>query len=464
MNIKEEHKLDKNSIAPVDFKTHGEKMHHAIFDSSLNFWANLIASAAFSYWAAHSHNKIKLKIGPIEPINFKGLDINHSPSEIQTNMGNWLLKTPLFKGLVTKDAEKARKRSHAVAEVLTLLTPGFAIMIPSVWLGEKYKSSIVRYFDKQKYGENPEDNPVIAERYAILDSEKKPTLLGAVTARFGTMALTLGTGRLIGSEGNFIHSFGKTMKDGKLQLLEEAAKVPSFLQPASNALHAINKGLHSLINKGLEPLSKTKLGQNSGHSLEQFPGINPIAGDIGTEIGNVVNRMLPESWSKGIVSFFKRHDYGWSTDQVKRAVYDLSDAELVKKADTGHEASITRLSEALRIPIKDGLLNTSAPNNYDQPLQNFSKYLSMDVLYTIITASAIHPILNLLGFIPGMKYTPKNAQPHPEIEEKRIPRVNYGYDKADSTAVERDQPNSKVLNATHQDRIISTELQAARFN
>ncbi|MFZ4125452.1 MAG: hypothetical protein ACOYJ2_05215 [Rickettsiales bacterium] len=465
MNIEEEQKPNKNSIAPVDFKTHGEKTHHAIFNSALNFWINLTASAAFSYWAAHSHTKIKLNIGPIKPINFKGLNVNHSPSEIQTNLGSWLLnKTPFFKGLAAKDFEEARKRSHAVAEVATLLTPGFAIMVPSVWLGEKYKSSIVRYFDKQKYGERPEDNPVIAERYAILDAQKKPTILGAVTARFGTMALTITTGRLIGSEGNFIHSFGKAMKNGKLEPLEEAAKLPSFLQPASNVLHAANQALHSLINKGLEPLSKTKIGQNSGHALEQFPGVNPIAGDIGTEVGNVVNRMLPKSWSDGIVSFFKNKHYGWSTDQVKRAVHDLSDAELLTKAEAGHAGPILRLKEARNIPIKDGLLDTSRANNYDQPLQNFSKFLSMDVLYTLITAGAVHPVLNLLSFIPGMKYTPKNAEPHPEIEKKRIPRVNYGYDKAEIATERQHQPSTRIEHASYQERVASPELQAARSN
>ncbi|MBN8542960.1 MAG: hypothetical protein J0M34_01700 [Alphaproteobacteria bacterium] len=438
MNVEEEQKTNKNGLAPADFKTHGEKTHHAIFNSALNFWLNLTASAAFSYWAAHSHNKIKLNIGPIKPINFKGLNVNHSPSEIQTNLGNWLLtKTPLFKGLSNKNYEEARKRSHAVAEVVTLLMPGFAIMVPSVWLGEKYKSSIVRYFDKQKYGEHPEDNPVIAERYAILDAQKRPTLLGAVTARFGTMALTMGTSRLIGSEGNFIHGFGKAIKAGDIK-----------------------------------PLAGSKAANYVGNALEQFPGVNPIAGNIGTEIGTVINRMLPQSWSKGIVKFFSKHDYSWSNDQMKRAAHDLADTNLVAKAQAGSESAKATLVEAEKTLIgkpfleaaKHGKPSKDVINNYDQPLQNFSKYISMDVLYTLITATAVHPVLNLLGFIPGMKYTPKNAEPHPEIEKKRIPRVNYGYDKAEMPAERQNEPSTRIEQASYHDRVAAHELRAARSN
>lgn len=430
-----EQKNDKKGIAPEGFKTHGEQMHHAIFNSSINFWLNLTASAAFSFWVAHSHNKIKLP----------GMKEAASPSKIQEVFGDWLLTTPIFKGAVArKGPEKASHNAHAFAEVATLLTPGFAIMVPSVWLGEKFKKPIVRYFDQQKYGDRPEDNPLIAERYALIDQQPKPTLLGSTVARVGSMALTLTTSRLIGAENNWLNGIGKAVHQGKLP---EIAADANFMV----------RGLHGAGNFVAAPLSKVGFISDAGKAVhDKFPGVNPIAGKIGDYFGDLTTKILPDKWVNGLESFFTNHNYRWSRDQIKRAKDIANETDLTKFANQkGHAFDV---SEARNI--------LDNPDIHNRPIQNFSKYLSMDVLYTAITAGSVFPVLSLIGVVPGMRYTSKEAKKHEPIDSKHIPKANFGYSRSEAATVpalsSSELPSTKIEQAEHQDRIERAEHKATR--
>lgn len=134
-------KQDKTTEDPVisplaNEKTYGERQYTRIFDWGLNYWTNLLASAGFSQWAEHS----------TKPFKMWGMKEAQSPRDLQQKLAASVRKhDPFFKffeqGIREEMAGKTAEaietaihdRSMARARSLTLLMPGFLVMIPSVW-------------------------------------------------------------------------------------------------------------------------------------------------------------------------------------------------------------------------------------------------------------------------------------------------------------------------------------------
>lgn len=255
---------DKSAETPVisplaNEKTYGERQYSRIFDWGLNYWTNLLGSAGFSHWAANSTKEIKV------PFFEKA-----APRVLQEKLGEWISSTRLMNGYKARQIaehgeqlgmEFLKKRGFAMAESLTLLVPGFAVMIPSVYLGAKWKPAIVEWFNKRHYGEDAMDDPSLQARHEALRAETRPTLLGTIVARLGTVGMVQLSAKLIGSESNTINWIGK----------------------------------------------KTNVD-----SLKNFKGINPAAEAIGAGIGG----SLPESVRNNLNAKAIKAGFSWSNKQA----------------------------------------------------------------------------------------------------------------------------------------------------
>lgn len=236
-------------------KTYGEKKYDFIFGTVINFWVNLLSSAAFTYWVSHSTSKIKLPFSPEAK----------APSEYQKEMADWLSETAALKGI--NNQQERHERAYSMVNLFTLLMPGNVIMIPSVWLGAKFKKPIVEYFDRQHYDDATLHSDEIQARHDVVETEERPTLFGAIVGRLGTIGATQTVARFIGSEGNFISKFGK----------------------------------------------KQGIGM-----LEKFPGVDPLADKIGITIGDGIHSLAPET-VENINENFAKRGYHWSPQQQKAA-------------------------------------------------------------------------------------------------------------------------------------------------
>ena len=332
-------------------QTYGEKKHAFIFGTAINFWMNLVASAGFGFWVAHSTNEIKLPF----------LSNKVSPRQIQIDFGNWIEKRFFMQGI--KDPAIRMERSQSMATLATLLTPGHLIMIPSVIVGARTKADIVEYYDRKHYGDEAMESPELKKHHEDIRAEDQPTLFGAVFSRAGSFLATQTVARLVGTPGNFINKMG----------------------------------------------------------VKSFRGMDPNAIDIGASLGQGMEKVAPDTIGK-INKHFETNSYDWSASQRK----DPEMGHLVK-------------------------------GPYNKAVDNFMRYMTADVLYTLVTSTTVHPILNFAKkYIPGLTYTPKlkttpelhglptplTAQRSPEIEptekhvealEKIIPAATVSHISNEST-------------------------------
>ena len=294
-------------------KSYGEKKFDRIFGTLTNFWANLLLSGVFSFWVKHSRNPIKL---PFVEKEFVSLN------EWQSRLINRLDGHAVMKSI--ENPVIRHKRSEAIVNLFTLLIPGHFIMIPSVWLGSKFKEPLVRHWDKKHYGAEAMEHPDMVARHLTLATEDKPTFFGAVVGRLGTVAATTATARIIGSEENWANVLGEKINSG---------------------------------------------------ALKRFKGMDPVASEVGSEIGGIMEKLAPKR-IKALNNHFAANGYTWSEAQIK-------DVALGKSS----------------LPV-------AGP--YTHGVDDASRYIAQDVMYTFITSAGIHPIMRLLNkVLPGMKYTPK---------------------------------------------------------
>lgn len=185
---------EKNKRMPATEKTYGEKVHNFVFNKLINFWTTLAVSGLFVYWFKHSTTKIPFLGGKVA-------------SEFHDGFRKTFQKMGVVKtlGRTEKGAEEV---GNVMADALSINLPGTLTILPSAWLGAKYKTQIVEAIDRRHYGVNAEDNPAIAERHQIIRDEKKPTFLGAATARIGTMGASVGASFLIGADKNLLKRAG----------------------------------------------------------------------------------------------------------------------------------------------------------------------------------------------------------------------------------------------------------------
>lgn len=110
--------------------------------------------------------------------------------------------------------------------------------------------------------------------------------------------------------------------------------------------------------------------------LQKFHGIDSIAGELGRKTGSTIERNLSPERLDALNQSVRNYHYDWSPEQLK----------------------------------------AGSKGVYTNFLQDFGKYTSMDVLYTLVTSLTIHPVLDLIRHVPGMTHAPRRtsqAAPQP---------------------------------------------------
>lgn len=201
----------KQQLSPIaQEKTYGERQYDFIFGTVINFWVNLIFSAAATHLVTHSKANFKLPF----------LNKETSLSGMQQLVTEKIHNSPpmrLFGENAAYDpATKLTPRIRAantLANVLTLTSAGHFVMIPSVWLGAKIKAPLVRHFNRKHYGDAAMEDPTLKARHAAIEMEERPTLFGTLVGRAGSMVATQAVGYTIGNDANLFKWIG-----GKLNL------------------------------------------------------------------------------------------------------------------------------------------------------------------------------------------------------------------------------------------------------
>ena len=251
-------------------KTYGEQKYDFIFGTLINFWLNLGVSALFTYWISHSQNVLKNPFTKKEITNFKG-DVLGSPSQVQGKIAegihDWGIMK-VFDDTVHESGQASNRQKYATnaAGVMTLVTGGHFVLIPSVWLGAKIKAPLVEWFDRRHYGAEAMEAPDIKARHAALAIEERPTFFGAVIGRIGSVVATQVTSYTIGNPSNIITWLG-----GKLN--------------------------------------------SSG--LKKFTGIDHISGVIGDKAGEAITELMP-STSQNFDAHLVKNNNSWSNQQVEK--------------------------------------------------------------------------------------------------------------------------------------------------
>ena len=182
---------EKPKLSPLaQEKTYGEKKFDFLFGNVLNFWVNLVASAGFTFFVNHAGSGV-----------FKTIRDKQEQWTESLSKQSWVR--------TEGNIEASQRQAKSIINVLTLLTPGHLVMIPSVWLGEKFKAPIVKYWDRKHYGDEAMDNPELKARHDAIATAEKPTFIGTLAGRAGGAMVNIGISRLIGSQENYISKAGK---------------------------------------------------------------------------------------------------------------------------------------------------------------------------------------------------------------------------------------------------------------
>ena len=261
---------DTKLISPLAMdKTYGEKRYDFIVGNLINFWLNLSASGLFSYWVSHSQNPMHL------PFSKKELA---PPSKVLAKITEWFEKTPVLKlfsdvSKIEGKASPRHKMANILSGVLTLTAVGHIILIPTTWLGAKIRPAYIRKEDRKHYGDEAMQSIDLQARHAAIDAEERPTLLGAVVGRIGSVFATQFTGLTIGSDSNLLQWVGE----------------------------------------------KTPL-----KFLKKFPGIDHISGVAGEKLGSVTEELAPGitgPLDRAVANFGKKDGkggYGYSSLQIAK--------------------------------------------------------------------------------------------------------------------------------------------------
>lgn len=264
----------KQKISPLaKDKTYGERIYDFVFNNLINFWVNLIASAAFTYWVSHSKQPIKL---PFISKEFS------PPSVLQGKIAGWIHDRG-FMGVFdsnrpdpTAFTKRERYASNA-ANVFTLVSAGHPILIGSVWLGAKIKTPFVKFFDKMHYGKDGMNDAAIKLRHAKVEAEERPTIFGAVLGRLGSIVATQFTVYSIGNPDNWFKALGRHLP-----------------------------------------------GQTLKNAAASFPGMDHLAEVAGNKMGEVMVDLMPQGTRKMDEALRKDGKFGWSNQQTQNPNVDTT--------------------------------------------------------------------------------------------------------------------------------------------
>lgn len=184
---------------------------------------------------------------------------------------------------------------------------------------------------------------------------------------------------------------------------------------------------------GSQGSSLSKFGEKHNiESLKNFPGLNPVATRIGEVVGG-------------------------------GAVQEISALQKVNN----------KLSRSFTYSAKQQKDNLHLNGDYNRVIADYSGFVAMDTLYTLVTASVIHPIMAVLRHVPGMTYT---TAPKPEVmttaagEMKvRVPKNRMAFApaaaaetvQAEAAPNHADTPKINVSGIQHLDRIRNREQEVS---
>ena len=257
MDAKKQTKKEKEQpISPLSQElTYGERWHDFIFKHLINFWLNWIASGLFTYWVMHYQRPVNLGVVKLP-----------SPSMMQNHVAAFFYKLwPMawFGDRKTFDVHNPPttprgEAASTAATTFTLVGMGHPIMIGSVWLGAKFKAPIVKWFNRRHYGDEAMQSDDLQARHAAIEMEERPTFLGAVVGRLGTILATQLATYTVGNPKNIIHRAG--------------------------------------IN---------------------FSGVDHIAGVVGNNVGAAVTELLPNTMARVDSRLAANGQYSWSAKQLQ---------------------------------------------------------------------------------------------------------------------------------------------------
>ncbi len=163
---------------------------------------------------------------------------------------------------------------------------------------------------------------------------------------------------------------------------------------------------------------------NKVKGFKEFPGLNQVASRVGTVVGEGLTQE---------VKFMGKLNTRASTS------LDWSEKQIERKLNIG---------------------------TYNRAVPDYIGFIAMDTLYTLVTASVIHPIMALLRHVPGMTYTTRSPVDKTITTETgdatklRVPRNRMALAPEAisvpvATAPERttDTPSHHISSAQHMDRI-----------
>lgn len=171
---------------------------------------------------------------------------------------------------------------------------------------------------------------------------------------------------------------------------------------------------------------------NKVKGFEEFPGLNQVAYRAGSVVGEGLEQEV-KFINRVNDKLSKRFD--WSEKQIERG------------------------------------LNTGT---YNRALPDYIGFVTMDTLYTLVTASVIHPIMSALRHVPGMTYTtrpPVDKRITTETGDEtklRVPRNRMALapetaapaaGPAQATERTADMPQSRISGIQHMDRVHHTNEQ-----
>lgn len=174
---------------------------------------------------------------------------------------------------------------------------------------------------------------------------------------------------------------------------------------------------------GSQGSSLAKLGEKHNiESLKNFPGLNPVA----TRIGEVVG--------------------GGAVEEIG----------LLKKLNN-------RLSKNYTYSAKQRSDGLDHHGDYNRVITDYSGFVAMDTLYTLVTASVIHPIMAVLRHVPGMTYT---TAPKPEVMTSatgemtvRVPKNRMAFAPGTASVTTETAPASDTLQQADAPKINVSEIQ-----
>lgn len=369
MNVTKEHPQKTDDIPVVsplaNDKTYGERWYNAVFNWGLSYWMNLTASAGFSQWAEHGNNPIKIPfVKEASPREFQA-KLADKIREIDPFMKRFEQQMKDTHGLVKGDAI-AFDRALARARSLTLLIPGFAIMIPAVWIGAKVKPWFVQTLNRMHYGEEAMDDPSMIARQQAITAESQPTFLGTVVARLGTVLAAQTAAQLVGSKNNYLNTLG------------------------------------------------------IDHNIDAFKkfGVNEMTESWGAALGG----KLPQKLQTGYSTFVKGYGLGPSERQLKQYWENHPEVATLFEGKLLEGKIVGKLAPDLREQAAKVL------ESYDTATKDLGSFIIADTFYTAITALTIHPLVRLLRHIPFMSFKPDVPAQSARFEGEKIkvPANQYG--------------------------------------